>query len=833
LDSGASALVPNNMSGISFLEMKISSNGVFLEDDLREFKMTKNTTKEYHEVILAINQREVVVTFWSKDRVDYLMNKFSKKMSKHLKELKIKRFILSYADAEIEEKSLKQGYQIIRSMSSSLSLDMCYRKFKFVEKKMSEFNIVQVKSQEDEVRKNKAEPVRKNSQQTDNLISDELSVDSKDEKVGKKILESAPKLQEQTANARSRSHNRTSIDSSFSSGDDKDKKKVSEFSLMGSIDTPGLKDRKTGLSSLDKMMERSAEEEEEKHFEYVYDLLGYYFGIEDKITTGFNVGMIKKDLNMPVDSIILIGEKALYIHTNYMIKYETDSKTVVNLVAKPNLRNKHLGKWYMDQIQMTTPFKEDIKMVNSFKVNKEENINQLIEIPFAELTEVYSKHYIGRFPTALELWTIKRSPFFLVFNRGDRAAAWSLLFSRWIKLVEPSKPIKEQQKKINFDRVFFCIKTEVLNEEDSQVGLKGTSIVKVYEEDHMITKFRRVWVDGVVDNFTYLMLLNSMAGRSLKFYSSYFVFPHVIKNFSEFMNKKEESMRNLSLPIGLYGHTKENLEMKYSANTYEQFHYGVFFSHKNSTEYYLLRTMPYTQHHYDFHLGKMDSFDRMFKRFDKNFEICARDCFGEMIPENYYFEHYLVNMNNFKFYEKEDLNNVEMPAWSSQNPRYFTINMRKALESESVQKNLHKWIDLIFGSAQNDKEAVKRYNTYRSTHYLYANEIVKESIPKKTYPIFAEIYQMGQMPGKLMSQNHPQRNVLIDFKRFSILYNLKIKYSEIQELPSFPKVFMNQIEDLKVNIDPKRREFNRMKIIEQHSKPFGPIRHILTKIKNQ
>lgn len=81
-----------------------------------------------------------------------------------------------------------------------------------------------------------------------------------------------------------------------------------------------------------------------------------------------------------------------------------------------------------------------------------------------------------------------------------------------------------------------------------------------------------------------------------------------------------------------------------------------------------------------------------------------------MIPELFYLQEFLVNQNNLLFYNpdsqehkndtitEEEIENVEIPKWSMKDPRFFTTFHRKMLEDPKVRRQLHKWLDLVFGS---------------------------------------------------------------------------------------------------------------------------------------
>lgn len=58
--------------------------------------------------------------------------------------------------------------------------------------------------------------------------------------------------------------------------------------------------------------------------------------------------------------------------------------------------------------------------------------------------------------------------------------------------------------------------------------------------------------------------------------------------------------------------------------------------------------------------------------------------------------------------------------------------MRKALESDYVSRNLHHWIDLIFGYKQRGPEAIKANNLFFHLTYegMVSIEDIKDPIQK-------------------------------------------------------------------------------------------------------
>lgn len=83
--------------------------------------------------------------------------------------------------------------------------------------------------------------------------------------------------------------------------------------------------------------------------------------------------------------------------------------------------------------------------------------------------------------------------------------------------------------------------------------------------------------------------------------------------------------------------------------------------------------------------------------------------------------------------------------------------MRNSLESEYVSKNLHHWIDLIFGYKQRGEEAIKAHNLFYYTSYEGAIDLSKIIDPIERQSMEIQINDFGQTPIQLFQTAHEQR----------------------------------------------------------------------------
>lgn len=128
-----------------------------------------------------------------------------------------------------------------------------------------------------------------------------------------------------------------------------------------------------------------------------------------------------------------------------------------------------------------------------------------------------------------------------------------------------------------------------------------------------------------------------------------------------------------------------------------------------------------------------------------------------------------AKINFGKRFNGTTVNNVQLPPWANDSPEQFVQILRDALESDHVSKNLHHWIDLIFGYKQRGEEALKANNLF--FHLCYEGAIDLDNINDlaKRHAFEVQISEFGQIPKQLFTKPHVQKIVPkpVPMRRFS------------------------------------------------------------------
>jgi hypothetical protein len=188
--------------------------------------------------------------------------------------------------------------------------------------------------------------------------------------------------------------------------------------------------------------------------------------------------------------------------------------------------------------------------------------------------------------------------------------------------------------------------------------------------------------------------------------------------------------------------------------------------------WYLMRCEPFTSFHIQLQDGRFDKSDRLFDSVEAAYRGCVSNPSDvkELIPEFYYSPEILENINRLDLGKKtstrRQINDIVLPPWAADPFEFIRLN-RKALESEYVSRNLHHWIDLIFGYKQRpphmrsggNDSAVEACNVF--FHLTYADAVDLEELlvkDRKLYDQYVhQITEFGQTPAQLFASPHPQR----------------------------------------------------------------------------
>ncbi|KAK4792509.1 hypothetical protein SAY86_022944 [Trapa natans] len=284
----------------------------------------------------------------------------------------------------------------------------------------------------------------------------------------------------------------------------------------------------------------------------------------------------------------------------------------------------------------------------------------------------------------------------------------------------------------------------------------------------MAESARERWQRRDITNFEYLMILNTLSGRSYNDITQYPVFPWIIADYSsETLDfNKSSTFRNLSKPVGALDSKRlevfEDRFRNFCDPDIPSFYYGSHYSSMGIVLYYLLRLEPFTGLHRNLQGGKFDHADRLFQSVEGTYRNCLSNTSDvkELIPEFFYMPEFLVNSNSYHLGVKQDgepIEDVCLPPWAKNSPEEFVSKNREALESEYVSSNLHHWIDLVFGYRQRGKPAVEAANVFYYLTYEGAVDIDSMEDDLQRSAIEDQIANFGQTPIQIFRKKHPRR----------------------------------------------------------------------------
>ncbi|KAK0628604.1 hypothetical protein B0T17DRAFT_159534 [Bombardia bombarda] len=279
----------------------------------------------------------------------------------------------------------------------------------------------------------------------------------------------------------------------------------------------------------------------------------------------------------------------------------------------------------------------------------------------------------------------------------------------------------------------------------------------------------RRWQKGEISNFHYLMLVNTMAGRTFNDLTQYPVFPWILADYtSEELDLNDPAtFRDLSKPMGAQtpGRAADfNMRHTSLAEIGESpFHYGTHYSSAMIVASYLIRLPPFVQSYILLQGGTFDHPDRLFFSVEGAWSSASKDNGSdvrELIPEFFYLPEFLSNINGYNFGVRQDssrVDNVILPPWAKGDPKIFIAKHREALESPYVSQRLQQWIDLVFGYKQRGDAAVESLNVFHPLSYKGAKDLDNITDPQERISTTGIIHNFGQTPHQIFTRPHPPR----------------------------------------------------------------------------
>ena len=283
------------------------------------------------------------------------------------------------------------------------------------------------------------------------------------------------------------------------------------------------------------------------------------------------------------------------------------------------------------------------------------------------------------------------------------------------------------------------------------------------------------WLKGEISNFQYLMIVNTMAGRTFNDLTQYPVFPWVLADYtSESLDlTNPRSFRDLTKPMGAQTPERQaEFNERYLSfaemgnENAPPFHYGTHYSTSMIVTGYLIRLQPFVQSYLLLQGGVFDHPDRLFYSMEKAWMSSSRENMSdvrELIPEFFYLPEMFKNGNGYDFGKRQGdgggIDNVVLPPWARGDPHIFIAKHREALESDYVSKHLHQWIDLIFGHKQRGEAALEATNVFHHLSYRGAKDLDTITDAKDREVTIQIIHNFGQTPHQVFHRPHPAREI--------------------------------------------------------------------------
>ena len=447
------------------------------------------------------------------------------------------------------------------------------------------------------------------------------------------------------------------------------------------------------------------------------------------------------------EGLLIIGKNALYLLDHFFQR--SDGEIVDAWEAPPEERDS-----YLQMISGKTVGTPTAKSANS--------THETRSWRWEDILSISKRRFLFR-DVAIEVFFVDGQSYLLTITTPKlRDELYTRLLAKAPHIAGSSSTSSEDQWRLDSLRTA----------EDSPQSL-GSRFTSVFAQG-VANPATRKWIKGEISNFHYLMLVNTMAGRTYNDLTQYPVFPWVLADYTseELDLSNPRTFRDLTKPMGCQNPVRQS-EFRERYQSFAEmgdhnappFHYGTHYSSAMIVTSFLIRLQPFVQSYLLLQGGSFDHPDRLFYSVEKTWNSASRENMTdvrELIPEFYYLPEMLLNQNEYDFGSRQgdggNIDNVELPPWAKGDPKIFIAKHREALESEYVSSHLHQWIDLVFGHKQRGEAALEATNVFHHLSYRGARNLDEIDDPVERMATIGIIHNFGQTPHQVFQKPHPARD---------------------------------------------------------------------------
>ena len=449
------------------------------------------------------------------------------------------------------------------------------------------------------------------------------------------------------------------------------------------------------------------------------------------------------------EGLLIIGKYAFYMMDHYFQR--PDGEIVDVWQAPPDERDKYL--------QMISGQSGELSLAKSM-----DNTHETRSWRWEDVLSISKRRFLFR-DVGIEVFFLDGESYLLTL------ATPKLRDEVYQRLMSKAQSMSNGLSSTNPEDMWRVESLRSIEDSPKSLGAKFTNVFTQGTANPATKK----WLKGEISNFQYLMIVNTMAGRTFNDLTQYPVFPWVLADYtSKYLDlTNPRSFRDLTKPMGAQTPERQaEFNERYLSfaemgnENAPPFHYGTHYSTSMIVTGYLIRLQPFVQSYLLLQGGVFDHPDRLFYSIEKAWMSASRENMTdvrELIPEFFYLPEMFKNGNGYDFGKRQGdgggIDNVVLPPWANGDPHIFIAKHREALESDYVSKHLHQWIDLIFGHKQRGEAALEATNVFHHLSYRGAKDLDTITDAKDREVTIQIIHNFGQTPHQVFHRPHPAREV--------------------------------------------------------------------------